>query len=169
MVRFLEAVPSLKSRAALTITYAAGLRVSETLNFKVGDIDRDRMPLQVCQGKGAKHQTVMFSAQLLDILRTYWRLTRSTGWLFPDRGERPIDATSATPCSSGSSGERPRLSYRQRPTASRRAGTTGRSSASVGVVARARILPLQGPRRFTTRFDATSRPSWHDRLAAFAA
>lgn len=93
VVRFLEAVPSLKSRAALTTAYAAGLRVSEAVSLKIGDIDSDRMLLQVRQGKGAKDRTVMLSAQLLDILRTYWRLTRPTDWLFPGRGERPIDVT----------------------------------------------------------------------------
>jgi integrase/recombinase XerD len=93
VVRFLEAVPSLKSRAALTTAYAAGLRVSEAVSLKVGDIDSDRMLLQVRHGKGAKDRTVMLSAQLLEILRTYWRLTRPTDWLFPGRGERPIDVT----------------------------------------------------------------------------
>jgi site-specific recombinase XerD len=93
VVRFLEAVPSLKSRAALTTAYAAGLRVSEAVSLKVGDIDSDRMLLQVRHGKGAKDRTVMLSVQLLDILRTYWRLTRPTDWLFPGRGERPIDVT----------------------------------------------------------------------------
>ena len=93
VVRFLEAVPSLKSRAALTTAYAAGLRVSEAVSLKVGDIDSDRMLLQVRLGKGAKNRTVMLSAQLLDILRTYWRLTRPTDWSFPGRGERPIDVT----------------------------------------------------------------------------
>lgn len=93
VVRFLEAVPSLKSRAALTTAYAAGLRVSEAVSLKVGDIDSDRMLLQVRHGKGARDRTVMLSAQLLDILRTYWRLTRPTGWLFPGRGERPINVT----------------------------------------------------------------------------
>ena len=39
VVRFLEAVPSLKSRAALTTAYAAGLRVSEVVGLKVADID----------------------------------------------------------------------------------------------------------------------------------
>ena len=52
-----------------------------------GDIDSDRMLLQVRHGKGAKDRTVMLSAQLLDILRTYWRLIRPTDWLFPGRGE----------------------------------------------------------------------------------
>lgn len=71
VVRFLEAVPSLKARAALTTAYAAGLRVSEVVSLKVGDIDSDRMLLQVRHGKGAKDRTVMLSTQLLDILRTY--------------------------------------------------------------------------------------------------
>jgi len=45
VVRFLEAVPYLKSRAALTTGYAEGLRVSEAVSLKVGDIDSDRMLL----------------------------------------------------------------------------------------------------------------------------
>lgn len=93
VVRFLEAVPSLKSRAALTTAYAAGLRVSEVVSLKVGDIDSGRMLIQVRHGKGAKDRTVMLSAQLLDILRTYWRLTRPTHWLFPGREEGPINVT----------------------------------------------------------------------------
>src|SRR5438445_1021419 len=43
VVRFLEAVPGLKSRAALTTAYAAGLRVSEVVALKVRDIDSKRM------------------------------------------------------------------------------------------------------------------------------
>src|SRR6266545_3330228 len=39
VVRFLEAIPSLKSRTALTTVYAAGLRVSEVVLLKIADID----------------------------------------------------------------------------------------------------------------------------------
>lgn len=42
IVRFLEAIPSLKTRAALTTAYAAGLRASETVGLKVGNIDSER-------------------------------------------------------------------------------------------------------------------------------
>lgn len=91
VVRFLEAVSSLKARAALTTAYAAGLRASETVGLKVADIDSDRMLIQVHHGKGAKDRTVMLSPQLLGILRTYWRLARPEGWLFPGRGDKPID------------------------------------------------------------------------------
>lgn len=92
VVRFLEAVPSLKTRVALTTAYAAGLRASEAVSLQVADIDSDRMVLQVRHGKGAKDRTVMLSAALLAILRSYWRLARPTPWLFPGRSpEKPID------------------------------------------------------------------------------
>ena len=44
---FLEAIPSLKSRTALTTVYAAGLRVSEVVFLKVADIDGPRMVIRV--------------------------------------------------------------------------------------------------------------------------
>ncbi len=94
VVRFLEAVPSLKSRTALTTAYAAGLRVSEVVALKVADIDSGRMLIRVELGKGGKDRYVMRSAQLLAILRTYWRLAKPRHWLFPGRDEeRPIDQT----------------------------------------------------------------------------
>ena len=92
VVRFLEAVPSLKTRAALTTAYAAGLRASEAVGLKLADIDSGRMVIRVEHGKGGKDRYVMLSTQLLDILRTYWRLARPTHWLFPGREEsKPID------------------------------------------------------------------------------
>jgi integrase/recombinase XerD len=94
VVRFLEAVPSLKARAALTTAYAAGLRASEAASLKVGNIDSSRMVIRVEQGKGGRDRYVMLSPQLLGILRSYWRLARPVHWLFPGRDpEHPINAT----------------------------------------------------------------------------
>jgi integrase/recombinase XerD len=91
VVRFLEAVPSLKSRTALTTAYAAGLRASEAVRLKVSDIDSGRMMIRIEEGKGAKDRYAMLSLQLLTILRGYWRLERPHHWLFPSRDEsRPI-------------------------------------------------------------------------------
>lgn len=92
VVRFLEAVASLKARAALTTAYASGLRVSEVTGLRVADIDSGRMMIRIERGKGGKQRYVMLSAQLLSILRTYWRLARPGHWLFPGRdADRPID------------------------------------------------------------------------------
>lgn len=92
VVRFLEAVPSLKTRAARATAYAAGLRASEAVGIRLADIDAGRMVIRVEHGKGGKDRYVMLSVQLLGILRTYWRLARPTHWLFPGRDKsKPID------------------------------------------------------------------------------
>ena len=69
VVRFLEAVPSLKSRAALTTAYAAGLRAAEAASLKVANIDSSRMVIRIEPGKGSRDRYVMLSPQLLGILR----------------------------------------------------------------------------------------------------
>ena len=92
VVRFLEAVPSLRNRTALTTAYAAGLRAAEVARLRPANIDSGRKVIRIEHGKGGKDRYVMLSAQLLTILRTYWRLARPTLWLFPGRDQtRPID------------------------------------------------------------------------------
>ena len=57
-------------------------------------VDSSRSVIHVRHGKGAKDRDVMLSPQLLDILRSYWRLARPTRYLFPGRDEtRPISPT----------------------------------------------------------------------------
>ena len=85
VVRFLEAVSSLKCRVALTCAYATGLRVSEVVGVEVRNIDSGRMVIRIENGKGGKDRYVMLSAQLLGILRAYWKLTRPQRFLFPGR------------------------------------------------------------------------------------
>ncbi len=82
VVRFLEAVPSLKARAALTTAYAAGLRASEAASLKLADIDSRRMVIRIEQGKGGRDRYAMLSPRLLGILRSYWRIARPMQWLF---------------------------------------------------------------------------------------
>lgn len=85
VVRFLEAVSSLKCRVALTCAYATGLRVSEVVGVEVRNIDSGRMVIRIENGKGGKDRYVMLSVQLLGILRAYWKLTRPQRFLFPGR------------------------------------------------------------------------------------
>jgi len=94
VVRFLEAVSSLKCRVALTTAYATGMRVSEVVAVEVRNIDSGRMVIRIEHGKGGKDRYVMLSAQLLGILRAYWKLTRPQRFLFP--GRDPDTAVNAT-------------------------------------------------------------------------
>jgi len=94
VVRFLEAVASLKCRTALTTAYATGLRVSEVAAIKLGDIDSERMVIRVKHGKGGKDRYVMLPERLLILLRRYWQLARPRYWLFPGSSEeKPLHPT----------------------------------------------------------------------------
>ena len=89
----LHCAPSLKHKAALSIAYGCGLRVSEIVHLKVADIDSARMLIRVEQGKGRKDRYVMLSPELLELLRAWWRMARPQGWLFPGRDAgQPITA-----------------------------------------------------------------------------
>jgi site-specific recombinase XerD len=75
--------PGLKYRAALGISYGAGLRAAEVCHLRVQNIDSDRMMIHVEEGKGGRDRKAMLSPSLLDLLRDYWREARPDGWLFP--------------------------------------------------------------------------------------
>ena len=81
---FLEGITNYRHRVVLTTIYATGLRLSEAAHLKPSDIDSMRMVVRVEQGKGNKDRNVMLSANLLDLLREYYRVIRPAGkWLFP--------------------------------------------------------------------------------------
>ena len=96
--RLIAAAGNLKHQTALSVAYGAGLRASEVVALKVGDIDSERMTLRIEQGKGRKDRYAMLPPLLLERLRTWWRVARAQGkmldggWLFP--GLDPIDQLS---------------------------------------------------------------------------
>src|SRR5438445_3101308 len=88
VARLLDAAPTLKYKAALSVAYGAGLRVSEVVALKIGDIDSKRMVIRIEQGKGRKDRYVMLSPHLLELLRAWCKAGPPRGWLFP--GQNPI-------------------------------------------------------------------------------
>ncbi len=93
VVRLLEAAPGLKYKAAFSVAYGAGLRVSEVVALKVSDIDSERMTLRVEQGKGQRDRYVMLSPQLLEVLREWQRAAQPWAWVFP--GQNPVNPMTA--------------------------------------------------------------------------
>ena len=85
VARLLEASPGLKWRTALSVAYGAGLRASEVVALKVGDIDSQRMRIRVEQGKGRRDRDALLSRDLLAALRNWWKVARPPVWLFPNR------------------------------------------------------------------------------------
>ena len=99
--RVLVMATSLKAHAMLTLSYGCGLRASEVVRLRAGDIPgsspgtSEQMIIRIVQSKGRKDRHVMLPAEILDLLRQWWtRPTRhGTGVapeqrsLFPGRGD----------------------------------------------------------------------------------
>ena len=89
---------NLKHQTALALAYGTGLRASDVIALKVGDIDSQHMTLRVEQGKGRKDRYAMLPPILLQRLRVWWRVGHAqgkilrNGWLFP--GLDPMDPLS---------------------------------------------------------------------------
>ena len=98
VARLIDAAGKPKYQAVLSVAYGAGLRASEVVALKLGDIDSTRMTLRVEQGKGRKDRYAMLSPVLLERLRAWWRAAHAKGkmldggWLFP--GQNPVNPLS---------------------------------------------------------------------------
>ena len=94
VTRLLDATTCLKHQAALSVAYGAGLRVAEVAALKVIDIDSARMLIRVERGKGGRYRNALLPADLLTLLRQWWKVGRQQGvmqrdgWLFP--GQHPM-------------------------------------------------------------------------------
>ena len=94
--RILNTVNTPQNKAYLTTVYSCGLRLQETLNLQVSDIDSERMRIHVHRGKGAKDRYVPLPEACLDILRSYWKLHRNATWIFPRLGRSSKEGPTAT-------------------------------------------------------------------------
>ena len=83
--------PNLKYRAALSVAYGCGLRISEIANLKITDIDSARMLIRVEQGKGRKDRYVMLSPDLLDRAAPVVAGEAAAGLALPRPAARPAD------------------------------------------------------------------------------
>jgi len=79
----------------LSLGYGCGLRAGEVVRLKVKHIDSAQKIIRIEQSKGRKDRNVMLSAEMLDLLRQWWKARRGFDatiplqerWLFP--GRRP--------------------------------------------------------------------------------
>jgi integrase/recombinase XerD len=74
--KLFDAAINLKHKAILFVAYSAGLRVSEIINLRLQDIDRERQQLFIYCSKGKKDRYVRLSPMVLDVLEQYYRLSK---------------------------------------------------------------------------------------------
>jgi integrase/recombinase XerD len=94
--RVLTMATSLKARAMLTLAYGCGLRASEVVRLRAGDIDSEQKIIRIVQSKGRKDRHVMLPAEVLKLLRQWWKarptaydagVAPEQSWLFPGRSQ----------------------------------------------------------------------------------
>ncbi len=97
--RLLAMAPTIKVRVMLSLAYGCGLRTGEVVRLRAGDIDSAQNIIRVVQAKGRKGRkgrNVMLPADILGLLRQWWRerptrqdagVAKERRWLFP--GGRP--------------------------------------------------------------------------------
>ncbi len=90
--RLLAMAANVKVRAMLSLAYGCGLRTGEVVRLRVGDIDSAQNIIRIVQSKGRKDRNVMLPANILGLLRQWWRerptrqdagVAKERRWLFP--------------------------------------------------------------------------------------
>ncbi len=97
--RLLAMAASIKVRVMLSLAYGCGLRAGEVVRLRAGDIDSAQNIIRIVQSKGRKDRNVMLPADILGLLREWWK-ERTTGqdagvpmeerWLFPGYGGKGL-------------------------------------------------------------------------------
>ena len=91
--------------------------MAEVAALKVSDIDSECMLLRAERGKGGRYRNAMLPADLLTLLREWWKAGRHqgvmhrTGWLFPGQQHPPLRAACRF-IVQGKSRTRPRIAGR---------------------------------------------------------
>jgi integrase/recombinase XerD len=83
----LNALSNVKHRTMLSLVYACGLRRSELLNLKPGNIDSKRGILIILNAKGQKDRIIPISEKTIEMLRDYYKMYKPKVWLF--EGQQP--------------------------------------------------------------------------------
>jgi integrase/recombinase XerD len=83
------ALTNRKHRLAVLLLYASGLRASELIALKVGDVNFEKKTLTVHAGKGGRDRVTLFSAELAEDLRRACDQRAARDPLFPSAAGGP--------------------------------------------------------------------------------
>ena len=82
LAKAINTVTNIKHKAIIMVTYSGGLRISETINLKIKDIDSKRMQIFVRNAKGGKDRYTLLSKKVLPVLQEYTKEYKPKEWLF---------------------------------------------------------------------------------------
>jgi site-specific recombinase XerD len=85
--KILGTIQNVKHKLLLGLMYSSGLRVSEVVNIKVGDLDFQNRMLRVRQAKGAKDRMTILSAKVAGVLEKYVKNKKADDYVFESKRE----------------------------------------------------------------------------------
>jgi len=89
--RIVAATRTLRERVLLMAAYGGGLRVSEAVAVRPGDLDAERGVIRVEQGKGKKDRYTVLAERLIRELGQYYTVYgRPAHWVFPQRADATL-------------------------------------------------------------------------------
>jgi len=80
--KILNSTNNVKHKLFLGLMYSSGLRLSETINAKVGDFNFNKKMLLIRSGKGTKDRTTILSEKLANILQKYTKNKQINDFVF---------------------------------------------------------------------------------------
>lgn len=86
--KLIDSIKNRKHKLMVMFMYSSGLRLSELLNLKVGDLELDEKIGWVRSGKGSKDRMLLLSNKLIDEMREYIQSKKESDYIFTGRKER---------------------------------------------------------------------------------
>jgi site-specific recombinase XerD len=94
ILRMLTSTNNIKHRCIIALLYSSGIRRSELLNLKKGDIDYERMMITIRGGKGNRDRVSLLSQTFMQSLIEYLQIYNPKYWFFESPTKKKYSSTS---------------------------------------------------------------------------
>ncbi|MCB1189819.1 MAG: tyrosine-type recombinase/integrase [Leptospiraceae bacterium] len=90
IIRIIDSIYNIKHKVFISLLYSAGLRVSEVVNLKLTDIDKDRRQIFVRNAKDNKDRYTILSGKSLKLLERHIEINAPSEYLFYTQGNKKV-------------------------------------------------------------------------------
>jgi integrase/recombinase XerD len=90
--KLFSSVTNIKHKAVLLLIYNSGLRISEVLNIKTGDLNLENLTIDIWDKNREVKRTLAISPNITDYLKRYLIKEKPADILFPGEGGTPYSA-----------------------------------------------------------------------------
>lgn len=88
VTKILKQIWDLKQKCIIYLIYSAGLRLTEVVHLRIGDIHSDRKQIFIRSAKGNKDRYGILSDTVIELLREYYKKYKPRHWLFEGKPEK---------------------------------------------------------------------------------